>query len=401
MPPIDAGASRLTTLPGLRTLVTPRFRITLAVALLAIAGALLGSLLLARAASPTGQFGIDATDYLTAAQRIWSGRSPYAAEMLAGPVDSQGTDRYRYPPPFAQLLVPLATLPTQAALWAWFLIGLVAIVAAVLVALRIARQPGAEPVLWSLAAACLFLPVFDSLWKGNVSSLMALLVVIAITGGAAAGVSVALAGLLKVVPVVFVPAWWILGGRSRRAILGTTLAVVAVSVLLSPDAWRDYLRVLPNMLAGSADVATNVAPWSMVARSGAPAWLADLVRVTSVALALLAVAVSVLVVRRPGGPALAATLCSVAMLLLPAALWYHYLAVLLPLCIVAWPHASPTARGALVVAGLGVSAGVAWLPLATIGWVVMAGLLTGVMARAASVPLPALVVRPRGGAISR
>ena len=87
MSPIDAGSSRLTTLPGLRTLVTPRFRIALAVLLLVIAGALLGSLLLARAASPTGQFGIDATDYLTAAQRISSGRSPYAPEMLAGPLD--------------------------------------------------------------------------------------------------------------------------------------------------------------------------------------------------------------------------------------------------------------------------------------------------------------------------
>lgn len=396
MPPIPASSSPLTALPGIRTLATPRFRVMLAAVLLVSAAMLLGSILLARAASPTGQFGIDATDYLVAAQRITEGRSPYAPEMLAGPVDSQGTDRYRYPPPFAQLLVPLAALPTQAALWGWFAIGLAAIVGAVLVALRIARRPGVEPALWSLAAACLFLPVFDSLWKGNVSSVIALLVTVAVTGGAAAGVSIALASLLKVVPVVFVPAWWVLGVRPRRALVATALAVVALSVLVSPDAWRDYLRVLPNMLAGSADEPTNVAPWSMVARSGAPAWLGDLVRVASVGLALVAVLVSVLVVRRPGGPALAAVLCSVAMLLLPPALWYHYLAVLLPLAIVAWPHATPTVRAALIVAGATVSAGVAWLPLATIGWVALAALITFVLARAASVSAPALVRQARG-----
>lgn len=400
MPSIDAGSSRLTTLPGLRTLVTARFRATLAAVLLVVAATLLGSLLLGRAASPTGQFGIDATDYLTAAERIATGRSPYAPEMLAGPVDSQGIDRYRYPPPFAQVLVPLSALPTPAALWVWLALGLVSIMASLLVALRTAGLWRVEPVLWSLAAACLFLPVFDSLWKGNVSGLLALAVAIAAAGGAAGGAAVALATLLKVVPIVFVPGWWVLGSRSRRAMVAVALAVVATSVLLSPGAWRDYLAVLPNMLAGTADEPTNVAPWSLVARSGAPDWLADLVRLVSVAGALVAMSVSVLVVRRPGGPVLAAALCSAAMLLLPAALWYHYLVLLLPLAIIAWPQASPTERGALVLAGLAVSAGVAWLPLATLGWVVMAGLVTSVLARAASVSIPTLVARRRGGAVS-
>lgn len=368
-------------LPGLRTLASPHFRVTLAAVLLVAATVLLGSLLLARAASPTGQFGIDATDYLMAAERVSDGRSPYAPEMLAGPVDSQGTDRFRYPPPFAQALVPLTALPTGAGLWAWFAIGAAAVVGALLVALRVAGLQGAEAVLWSLAAACLFLPVFDSLWKGNVSSLIALLVAIAVAGGAAGGAATALASLLKVVPVVFLPPWWVVGARSRRGMLATCLAIVAVSLLLSPSAWRDYLTVLPNMLAGTANEATNVAPWSMIARSGAPPVLADLARVASVAVAAFAVAVAIMVVRRPGGPALAAVLCSVAMLLLPAALWYHYLVVLLPLAIVAWPHAPKGARGAMVLAGLSVSAGVAWLPLATIGWVAMAALITGVVAR--------------------
>lgn len=374
-----AEPSRLGATPGLRAFGTSRFRIALATLLIVTATLLLGSLLLGRAASPTGQFGIDATDYLTAAERISRGESPYAPAMLVGPVDSQGTDRYRYPPPLAQVLVPLASLPTQAGLWVWSALGLAAIVASVLVALRTAGQLRLEPVLWSLVAACLFLPVFDSLWKGNVSGLLALLVAIAAVGGAAGGAAVTLAALLKVVPVVFAPAWLVVDARSRRALLATGVGVVALSVLLSPGAWRDYLTVLPNMLAGSADEATNVAPWSMAARSGAPDWLASIVRLGSIALALLAVACSVLVIRRPGRLPLAAALCSIAMLLLPAALWYHYLVVLLPLAILAWPRATRGARAGIVVGGLCVSGGVAWLPMATIGWVVMASVIVGVL----------------------
>jgi hypothetical protein len=92
---------------------------------------------------------------------------------------------------------------------------------------------------------------------------------------------------------------------------------------------------------------------------------------------------AVAVVRRSGDLVLAAALCSVAMLLLPAALWYHYLVVLLPLAIIAWPQATHGARAAIVVAGLCVSGGLAWLPLATIGWVAMAGAILLAMRPAA------------------
>jgi hypothetical protein len=395
---VAPGTSRLAALPGVRTLAMPRFRVALAGVLLLVAGALLGSLLLARAASPTGQFGIDATDYLTAAARVARGESPYAREMLAGPVDSQGVDRYRYPPPLAQVLVPLTSLPTPTTLWVFLALQAAAIVGALVLAVRGAWPRDVEAVLWSLVAACLFLPLFDSLWKGNVSGFVALLVMLAVRAAGTGGAAVTAATLLKVVPGVFVPAWWMHGSASRRALVGTALAVVGVSVLLSPVAWRDYATVLPNLLAGTADEPTNVAPWSMVARSGAPAALADLVRLGSIAIAALTAAAAVVVMRRPGGPALAAALCSVSMLLLPAALWYHYLAVLLPLAIVAWPLATSNVRTALCAAGLLVSAGVAWLPLATVGWVTMAALIVGTLARPATRPRPAEAAPAAGSA---
>ncbi len=359
-------------LPGARTLGSARFRMLIAAVMVGVVGVLLAMLLLARAGSPTGQFGIDATDYLTAARRISGGGSPYASVMLTGPVDAQGTDRYRYPPTFAQLLLPLTALEQPAALWLLLIFQTAAIATAVGLALRMGGLLRPEPVLWAAAATMLFLPVFDSLWKGNVSGFLSLLVVLATTGGATGGAAVALATLLKIAPVTFVPAWFALDGRSRWGMLVTTLCVVTVSVVLAPTAWRDYLSVLPNLVAGTADEATNVAPWSVVARAGAPEIVGSVVRVLSLGVATAAIAASVVIIRRPGGLPAAATLATIAMLLLPAALWYHYLVVLLPLAILAWPTATRSERGALVVAGGVVTGGVVWLPLATVG---AAGLL--------------------------
>jgi hypothetical protein len=79
------------------------------------------------------------------------------------------------------------------------------------------------------------------------------------------------------------------------------------------------------------------------------------------------------------------------MLLLPAALWYHYLVVLLPLAILAWPRATRGARVGMVIAGLCVSGGVAWLPMATVGWVTMALVIVGVLSAR---PRPVAVGQP-------
>ena len=43
-------------------------------------------------------------------ERVATTGTPYAPEMLTAPVDAQGLDRYRYPPPLAPLLVPAAVL---------------------------------------------------------------------------------------------------------------------------------------------------------------------------------------------------------------------------------------------------------------------------------------------------
>ena len=75
--------------------------------------------MLRQASQPEGQFAIDFGDYHGAARALVETGSPYAAEMLAGPVDAQGLERYRYPPPLAQLLAPLSVLALGAAAAIW------------------------------------------------------------------------------------------------------------------------------------------------------------------------------------------------------------------------------------------------------------------------------------------
>jgi len=359
------------SLPGLRVFASARFRLAVAGLLLALGIVAVGAYLVARAGQPlaVGQFGIDFADYRAAAERLADTGSPYAPDMLAGPIDAQGLDRYRYPPPFAQLLVPLAGIALGAATWLWLLVQAACLLAAAWLAGEAAALPRSlERALWTGAATAWFLPVLDTLWKGNVSGLQALLVVLLFSGPAASGGALAANGLLKLTPVVLVPLALLRGRLAATALLATTAAIVVPSVALAPQAWRDYAVVLGNLLGGSADYASNLAPDALLRHAfglGAP-WDA-MVRVGA-----LGVGVGLLMLgwrwaRRPDGWAGAVTASVAATLLIPAALWYHYLAVLLPVAVVAWGRANPRQRAALLAGAALVSIGIAWLPLALAG----------------------------------
>jgi len=362
----------LSALPGVRTFRSRRFRTMLAAVLWLIGATILSLLLLHQANDPAGQYAIDFGDYHVAAQRLAQGASPYAPEMLRGPVDAQGVDRYRYPPPLAQALEPLAGMDVRSAAAVWLLLQAVAVLAAVWMA---ARAGGArrslETLLWCGAAATWFMPIFDTLWKGNVSGFLALAVAVAVSGGAAGGVALALATLLKLAPIVYLPG---LAGGPRRPLLAagfTALAVVGVSVVLAPSAWSDYAVVLPNLLAGRADEVSNLAPSAVAGRLGLPEAFVSFVRLAALAAVVGCCGAAFLVAHRPRGVAASVALGTAAMLLLPAALWYHYLVVLLPLAACAWPGSTGRLRGALLAGALLVVAGIAWLPAALLGGAVM------------------------------
>lgn len=234
-------------LPVLRTLGTPVIRWTVAILLFVGGWLAVSQMLIGHATSADGNFGLDFADYHVAAQRLTATGTPYAPEMLDGPIGAIGRDRYRYPPPLAQLLAPLNSLSHRDAASVWLGLQGLAIAGAVFIALRTGgARRGPEAVLWVGVAVAWFLPAYDTLWEGNVSGFLALAVALAATGGRTGAVAAVLATFLKVAPVLLLlPA--VTG--TRRALITaivTTAAILGVSAVLVPGAWADYLVVLPH-----------------------------------------------------------------------------------------------------------------------------------------------------------
>jgi hypothetical protein len=134
---------------------------------------------------------------------------------------------YLYAPAFAQLLAPLSALP----FWAFF-----ALWTAVSVALLVwLVRP------WPWAVPMLILPISYELFVGNIHLMLAAALVV----GLRTPVVWALPVLTKITPGV--GALWFLARarwRSFAIAAGTTLAIVAVSALLSPSAWSDWIAFL-------------------------------------------------------------------------------------------------------------------------------------------------------------
>jgi hypothetical protein len=316
----------------------------------------LGSAMITAAAANHVKLGGDFSDYWLAAGRMSGGHSPYAPEMLSGPIPAQGPDRFRYPPVFAQLLIPLSWLPEQIAAGVWF--GVQSVTLAL--ALYIAARAGGVRSRWDRAIAVglafsLYLPIYDGLMKGNVEGPMTLLLALALVASErGAGIALACATLIKVVPGAALPA---LAARGRRALAGFVAAcavLVIPSALLAPGAWRDYAVVLPNMLAGSVAYQNNLAPAGALASDPglAPyAGLAVPAHLLFVGAAVLLVVLSIWLARRPSGWPAALLAATVGSILAPGAIWYHYTVVLLPFVFYGWGRTSIRVRLGLL-AGL-------------------------------------------------
>jgi hypothetical protein len=111
------------------------------------------------------------------------------------------------------------------------------------------------------------------------------------------------------------------------------------------------------------------------------------VRVLTIGVALLCLLAAWIEARRSSRTVVAVLLATIAMLLLPAAIWYHYLAVLLPLATVAWCRADARARAALFTGGALISVALAFLGVALVGAALLVvGALRGLRDEAAGTP---------------
>jgi hypothetical protein len=195
---------------------------------------------------------------------------------------------YVYAPPFAQLL-----LPGQAVPWPVFLVAWTVLLTAV--AVWLAGRFGALAVLLP--------PVTRDIWYGNIHLLLGAAVVL----GFRRPWTWAFVLLTKVTPGVGL--LWFVGRRDWRSLgiaLGATAAIIAVSWVLAPWMWSEWIAVL-------LDLAGRPAPQIAVVGLG-PLWLR--------------VVVAGVVAFVAGARGLRWPLVLAVVLAMPS-IWFHSLAMLL------------------------------------------------------------------------
>lgn len=205
----------------------------LLVVLAAVGAALLLVVAVNRWAVPS-----DEHAYWLAAQRLINGEPIYdTSATIVTPY------AYWYPPVLAQVLVPVAAvLPAMAftALWTVLLLACIWFLAA-------------RPPLGPLGALALiaFLPVAVELWFRNIHLVLAVMVVLGLRRWPAA---FAVGASIKLAPGLGI-AYLAARGRWRDAGLATVvgIAILAVSFLLSPDAWRQFVEIVTARGPGEAN----------------------------------------------------------------------------------------------------------------------------------------------------
>ena len=191
----------------------------------AVGYALLARILLVEGIAEAGGIGgIDANAYWSAAGHALRGEPLYDVGAFA-------FRTYQYPPVFAQALAPGSLLPLPMFVWMWRSIELLG--------LRLATGG------WARAGVALlvFPPAIAEVDAGNVH-----LIIAGITALAMRGIAwpVGPAFLAKFTTWPLAPMLW---RRDRRGLLvgiAGAAAACAVSIVLTPDAWREYLAFLAN-----------------------------------------------------------------------------------------------------------------------------------------------------------
>ncbi|MHB1006929.1 MAG: glycosyltransferase family 87 protein [Chloroflexota bacterium] len=285
-----------------------RGRLLLALDLVGAAVALGGLLNLAgRIAAGIGQ-PCDFTAYYLAGRAHLLGLDYYQQATLEGLAAAAGLrgdlGPFLYPPLFAAAVAPLAALPYPMARSLWFVFGLVALGAALLLlknAARLPVGPGLRGI--ALAFAVFFPPTFDDLLKGQVTTLLLLLLAgawLALVRArpTLAGALVAVAASVKLAPALFL-VYFVLRHQHRALAAGVAsgAGLVAASLLLGGvERHLAYLsRALPDASL-QVGATANVSLPGLFARLFAPVsltpalWPSPLASTVAAPSALLVVA---------------------------------------------------------------------------------------------------------------
>lgn len=300
------------------------------------------------AGEPGFFFNGDQDAYWEGSRRLVATGSPYSIELRRGPIDNKPENLgigYLYPPPLAQFF---SYVPAGSRAFIGTALSLAQLILfALLLPLVYIRRGGTRSiasVLFVWIATFSSFPLHFAAYGGNVSGWVALAVSVMLLGpGVRASFAAVLAALLKMTPaVLLVPA--LADSRTRSATVALLTVTIALSFALDPKAWIDWAALLPNILRfppGPEDANLSITG-VLSSTSMAPA--AQPISV-GVAIAALVVAVRCVAQHRWAASVAAAT---GALLLGPNMIWDHYLVVLLPLVIAAWPMSTRAHRSVLL-----------------------------------------------------
>lgn len=300
-------------------------------------------------------WGYDYRAYTDAAVRLADSGSLYQPETLEGRYRPGPYGLYLYAPPLGIAVTPLAEADLDTGVAAWFVLRVVALMAAC------ALLPVSVPVrLASFGVATASYPVSHDLALGNVSTL--LLLPLAMTwrwldrplGQAALAVA------MSVRPTVGIVLVWQLLRRQWRAVAWAALAGLGLIALTLPfvglGSYVDYVTVLRNM-SDVTGVRVNHDLGSAALDLGAGSGVARLALLGGYAIAIAAMLLSL---RRDRELGFVVTVAG--SLLLSPLLWDHYLAMLvLPAAFLA-QHGRPWAIFLPLLA---------WLPVLLGTWTVL------------------------------
>ena len=319
--------------------------------------------------------------YLTAADHLTHGQSPYNSFVLSGPVPV-GSKGFVYPPTFAWLLIPFLALPPNLASLIWLVLQAGSAVLGLLILVRTLKVSFQPRLIFLLIIALVGFPPFISLcYSGNVTGFIALGMALLLrsarrceTGEASSGPIGAILTVLKLTPgLVLLPLVIADPRRHLPRAIWAGLALTVPFMLLNPTSWLDFIHIPFNLATGSSWNANILAPatalpyhWPIFVP-----WTTTL-HVMTLGLTAGLVLAAVTLARQKGGLPAALVAASGAAILPFGEIWLYYLAALLPGMILAyfqarWPGRTTIIFGYLLLwGGLTIS-----FPLASLGMLVL------------------------------
>jgi alpha-1,2-mannosyltransferase len=184
--------------------------------------------------------------YWLAGERLLAGEPLYDPNAIPGTPYA-----YFYPPPLAQVLAPFtAFVPDAVYVAAWTALLLVCL-----------WWLAGRQVLVALALVA-FIPVAVELWYRNIHLVLAVLIVLGLRRSSA---WLAVAAAIKGAPALGL-VYFLFARRYRDALVMGAVgsAMLVISVVISPEAWRQFLDVI---VADAAGVGASIIPIPFAVRA--------------------------------------------------------------------------------------------------------------------------------------